>query len=90
MANVEVVYIPVDQSPLRAQVTFVAGMTVTNVLKQSGLLDRYPELAGLPVGIFSRMVQLDTQVKAGDRIEIYRALTLDPMETRRQRAKKSG
>ncbi len=88
MANVEVVYIPVDQSPLRAQVSFVAGMTVANVLDQSGLLDSYPELIGMPVGIFSRTVQLDTQVKSGDRIEIYRSLTLDPMETRRQRAKR--
>jgi len=88
MANVELVYIPVDQSPLRVQISFVAGMTVANVLDQSGLLISYPELVGLPVGIFSRIVQLNTQVKSGDRIEIYRSLTLDPMETRRQRAKR--
>lgn len=88
MAKIEVVYIPADQSPLRTQVTFVAGMTVANVLEQSRLLENHPELVGLPVGIFSRTVQLDTQVKSGDRIEIYRTLTLDPMETRRQRAKK--
>ena len=88
MANIEVVYIPVNQSPLHAQVAFVAGMTVANVLKQSGFLDKYPELNGMPVGIFSRAVELDTLVKSGDRVEIYRPLILDPMETRRQRAKK--
>ena len=86
MGSVDVIYIPMNQSPLRAQVAFVAGMTVANVLEQSGLLDSYPELVGMPVGIFSRAVPLDTPVKSGDRIEIYRPLTLDPMETRRQRA----
>ena len=87
MANVEVVYSPIDHSPLRAQVAFVAGLTVSTVLEQSGLLASHPELVGLPVGIFSKTVALDTLVKAGDRIEIYRPLTRDPMETRRRRAK---
>lgn len=88
MANIEIVHIPKGQSPLRAYVAFVAGMTVENALSQSGLMETHPELVGLPVGIFSRTAQLDTQVKSGDRIEIYRPLLLDPMETRRQRAKK--
>ena len=87
MGKVDVVYIPADQIPLHAHVVFVAGMTVANVLEQSGLFERHPELAGMPVGIFSQMVSLDALVKAGDRIEIYRPLTRDPMETRRQRAK---
>lgn len=89
MAKIEIVYIPVGQNPLRAQVAFVTGMTVTNALEQSGLLLSHPELLGMPVGIFSKAVSLDTLIKAGDRVEIYRPLTLDPMEKRRQRAKKS-
>lgn len=88
MAKIEIVYVAVGQNPLRAEVIFVAGMTVANALDQSGLLDSHPELVGMPVGVFSRAVSLDTLVKAGDRVEIYRPLLLDPMETRRQRAKR--
>lgn len=88
MANIEVVHIPVGRPPLRAQVAFVAGMTVANALEQSDLLNSHPELAGLPVGVFSKVVSLETLVKSGDRVEIYRSLLLDPMETRRQRARK--
>ena len=90
MANIEVVYSPINQSPMRTQVAFVTGMTVANALAQSGWLERYPELTGLPVGIFSQVVPLDRLVKLGDRIEIYRPLALDPMETRRKRAKTSS
>ena len=89
MAHVDVVYIPIDQCPLRSQVVFVAGMTVHHVLEQSGFMERYPDLLSMPIGIFSKMVPLDRLVKPGDRIEIYRSLTRNPMETRRQRAKKS-
>ena len=88
MASVDIVYIPVDQVPVHARVEFATGMTVANVLEQSGLLKKYPELADYPVGIFSRIVQLSALVKAGDRVELYRPLRLDPMEIRRQRAKK--
>ena len=40
------------------------------------------------VGIFSRKVPLDHVLRDGDRIEIYRPLTADPKEMRRQRALK--
>ena len=41
------------------------------------------------VGIFSKIVALDVPVRAGDRIEIYRPLILDPKEARRLRAEKA-
>ncbi len=88
MANIEVVYIPNDQQIKRVYVTFVDGMTVKDVVEQSGLFDSHPELINAPVGIFSRAVELGDLVKLGDRVEFYRALTLNPMETRRRRAKK--
>ena len=90
MADIEVVYCPVNQSPIRAHVAFFAGMRVADVLEKSGLFEQYPELIGMPVGIFSQVVPLDRVVKLGERIEIYRPLALDPMETRRKRAKKSS
>ena len=37
-------------------------------------------------GIFGRVVGPDTPLADGDRVEIYRALLLDPKEARRRRA----
>ncbi|HEX9398346.1 MAG TPA: RnfH family protein [Burkholderiales bacterium] len=46
--------------------------------------------AGLPVdgkvGIFGRVVSLDKPLADGDRVELYRALALEPKEARRRRA----
>lgn len=86
-AFIDIVHIPLNQNPLQARVEFVAGMTLEDALAQSGLLEKHPELHGLSVGIFSRAVPLDTPLKAGDRVELYRPLQLNPMEIRRQRAR---
>jgi len=47
-------------------------------------------LAGWPppeaVGVFSRRVPGDHVLADGDRVEVYRPLTLDPKEARRRRA----
>lgn len=39
------------------------------------------------LGIFSKKVAADRVLEEGDRVELYRPLTLDPMEARRRRAK---
>jgi hypothetical protein len=39
------------------------------------------------VGVFGKRVPPDTPLADGDRVEIYRALLLDPKERRRQRAR---
>ena len=85
MANVEVVYVPLDQKLLQVDVPYVAGMTVQHAISASGFSD----VEGMPVGIFSHQVTRDTLLKPGDRVEIYRPLMIDPMEKRRQRAKKN-
>lgn len=57
----------------------------------SGVLARFPELVieQLAVGIFSQKCSLDTPLKAGDRVEIYRPLTIDPKAARRLRAERN-
>ena len=87
MANVDVIYVSQDQHTLQTSVTYATGMTVQQALDASGFLETYPHLKGLAVGIFSRQVSLETVLKPGDRLEIYRPLIIDPMEKRRQRAK---
>jgi putative ubiquitin-RnfH superfamily antitoxin RatB of RatAB toxin-antitoxin module len=42
------------------------------------------------VGIFAKKVAPERPLKAGDRVEIYRPLILDPMEARRRRAKRGA
>jgi uncharacterized protein len=65
-----------------------AGGTALDAVKLSGVLDRFPEIASTPLelAVFGRKVQLTTELKAGDRVEILRPLVRDPKETRRQLA----
>lgn len=77
--------------PQRQQVvslTVAAGTTVDNALEQSGLDFA---AAGITVsdnnvGVFGQSRQLQDEVRAGDRIEVYRPLELDPKQARRLRA----
>ena len=64
--------------------------TVEQAIKASGILQQFPEidLNRQKVGIFSQACKLDKAVQTGDRIEIYRPLTQNPMSARRNRAQK--
>lgn len=59
-------------------------------IKFSGMLLNFPHIdfRKNKVGIFGKLCPLDTKVKAGDRIEIYQPLLIDPKKTRINRAKK--
>ena len=87
MVKVELVYLPEGRDAVHLHLNVVPMSTVTDVLHQSGLLQSHPEVNAFSVGIFSKVVSLNTVVKSGDRIEIYRPLVLDPKEKRRQRAR---
>jgi putative ubiquitin-RnfH superfamily antitoxin RatB of RatAB toxin-antitoxin module len=71
-----------------ARVTVAAGATVAQALDASGVALRHPQFmqAAWRVGVFGRVVALDTPLQAGDRVEIYRALRVDPGAARRRRA----
>ena len=88
MVQVELVYAPIEKPLVHLKLSVSPGSTVSDVLAQSGLLERYPEVSELSVGIFSKQVPRDTVVQPGSRIEIYRELLISPMEKRRQRARK--
>lgn len=62
--------------------------TVMDAILASSMLSIFPEinLTQQKVGIFGRLCELTEIVKAGDRIEIYRPLLIDPKEARRVRA----
>jgi len=85
--QVEVAYALPEQQvilPIKA----LAGITVEEAIKRSGILERFPEiqLAQSKVGVFSKLTKLDTVLRNKDRVEIYRPLIADPKEVRRKRA----
>lgn len=85
--SVELIYAqPDEQQLLRLQLP--PGSSVGAAIAASGLLQRYPQidLRTQRVGIFSRLVTLDTHLHDGDRVEVYRALAVDPKDARRSRA----
>lgn len=87
MIKVEVVYAAEDkQTVLAVEVSECA--TVAEAISQSLICQQHPEidLHQFSVGIYSKKVALDTVVKAGDRIEIYRSLTQDPKARRLKKA----
>lgn len=85
--HVEVVYALPDQQVL-LPVLASPEATVEQVIRASGLLDRFPmiDLARNKVGIFGKLVKLDERMRDKDRVEIYRPLIADPKTVRRQRA----
>ena len=87
--RVEVAYaLPSRQEVIELAV--LPGASVEQVIRESGLLERFPEidLAHSRVGIFGEIAGLQDPVRDGDRVEIYRTLLADPKEARRRRAER--
>ena len=83
---VEVVYCPAPHEVDACTVTLAPGAVVADALQASGVLERHGLSAdGLPVGIWCRAASLHAPLRDRDRVEIYRALQVDPKEARRQR-----
>lgn len=68
-----------------------AGDTIEAVLRACpAFADQLPRLAELKIGVWGRLRPLDTPLRDRDRIEVYRPLTVDPKEARRQRYRDRG
>lgn len=67
-----------------------SGTTLGQAIEQSGVLASFPDISLVtqPVGVYGKKKTLDTVVRPGDRIEIYRPLVADPKDSRRKRAAK--
>jgi uncharacterized protein len=84
--RVEVVYCPrpgvTDLQALQLQ----PGATVADAVQASGVLLRHGLAGdGLHTGIWGKPRGAETPLRDHDRVEIYRPLTVDPKEARRQR-----
>ena len=65
-----------------------AGATLRHALERSRIFEQLPGLVlgDCRFGVHGQMRSLDSALKAGDRIEIYRPLPDDPKAIRRRRA----
>jgi putative ubiquitin-RnfH superfamily antitoxin RatB of RatAB toxin-antitoxin module len=84
--GVEVVYCPAPGAADCVRLSLPVGTTAAQALQASGMLGRHG-LAGMEVrvGVWSRLCDPDTVLRDRDRVEVYRPLTVDPKEARRQR-----
>jgi putative ubiquitin-RnfH superfamily antitoxin RatB of RatAB toxin-antitoxin module len=69
--------------------------TVQEALAASGWLERFPELcvgSGVDVllGIWGKKAQRESHLRPDDRLEVYRALRVDPKVARRERFNRQG
>lgn len=62
------------------------GATAREAIERSGILAQFPhiDLDEQKVGIFGRLIKPDAALRAGDRVEIYRAITCDPQTVPRR------
>lgn len=86
MIQVEVAYARPERQVI-LPVMLPAGSTIEQAIEQSGVLSEFPEidLGQNKVGIFGKLSKKTAELKAGDRVEIYRPLLADPKEVRRRR-----
>ncbi|WP_396588691.1 RnfH family protein [Bermanella sp. R86510] len=91
--QVEVAYAtPEKQRILALEVE--EGTTVFDAASRSGITQEFPEivLEEAKMGIFGKAVKSpkDEVLRAGDRVEIYRPLIIDPKQARANRAAKTA
>lgn len=85
--HVELVYaLPDEQHRLHLEME--PGATVADVLHAARRVHPFSRLPldEMPVGVFGRMVARSHCLGPDDRVELYRALAVDPKEARRRRA----
>lgn len=89
--EVEIVYALPDAA-FAQTLRVPAGADVAQAIRQSGMLERHPEIAAAStaLGIFGKRVESNTVLRDYDRIEIYRRLIADPKQSRRARARQAA
>ena len=72
--------------------TVAVGTTARQAVEQSGVLERFAQLdpEALRLGIYALPVKPDQVLVEGDRVEIYRALLVDPKTVPRKAKSKAA
>jgi len=74
--QVSVIYAIADKQPW-IKLDVDEGCVLAEAVEQSGLLKKFPEidLESMRVGIFGKLATPESELKEGDRVEIYRPIT---------------
>ena len=88
--EVSIVYASKDQQRLK-ELSLKRGASVADLITESNFLLDIDDLVGkavesLSLGIYAQKTSIDALFEDGDRVEIYRELSADPKEVRRQLA----
>lgn len=69
-----------------------AGTDVESAIRQSAISGIFPDedFSKYQAGIWGKPVKRDYLLRNGDRLELYRPLSMDPREARRQLAARGG
>ncbi len=74
-------------------VQVVEGSSLRDAVARSHIADEFPDIdvMSAPLGVFGKKAPKpeETAVKAGERVEIYRPLIIDPKQARQNRAAKA-
>lgn len=86
--SVEVVFATRNRQEI-VRIELEEGALAIDAVHASGLCEGDSELAAgiLKLGVFGREISPDARLAEGDRVEIYRALSIEPKEARRTRAR---
>ena len=93
--RVSLLYSPRPRQVAEYALTMPNGSTVLQAITSSGVLQAHPEIdlsnpQAFGVGIWGRKTTPNHVLRDGDRLEIYRALLVDPKVARRERFQKQG
>lgn len=91
--NIEVAYAEAHKQKI-VELSVQAGTTVREAAVQSGLEAEFSglDIATAKLGVFGKTIAKPeaVEVQAGDRVEIYRPLIIDPKQARLNRAAKKN
>jgi len=80
-----------EQRQLVLSLSVTQGCTALEAVRASGIQQEFPalDLTHPQLGIFGQCIPHHHVLQAGDRVEVYRPLILDPKESRRLRAQQA-
>ena len=89
--KVAVAFSPGPGAALELSLALPEAATARDAIRASGLAERFPDvdIDAATIGVWGRACAPDTLLHEGDRVEIYRTLTMDPNEARRLRARQT-
>ncbi|MFW2356621.1 RnfH family protein [Hydrogenophaga sp.] len=85
--QITLTFSPAPREVLELHLHLPEGCTAHSALEQAGWLKTYPDLGtpALTLGVWGRRVGPGHVLRDGDRLEVYRALRVDPKVARRER-----